>query len=228
MGTLIFAKEQIKNWKSRAQTLEQEINAVDIAKSVSENKVSKDYKKFSYMHGSIANLERKKAALATQMSDLNTQIAAIKDKKKPTKQEKGTLFVYNKIKKEALQIEKNLKQASKLAKQDELFDEHNILALAPEERARMLDPKNINNYTAEQQAVIKNVIQNGTVSDTQFTTKVKDAGRIAESEQRFLNQYNKLLSDPGAIRTYASQVRTALRTKISKDFAAKIKYFYFL
>ena len=155
MGTLIFAKEQIKNWKSRAQTLEQEINAVDIAKSVSENKVSKDYKKFSYMHGSIANLERKKAALATQMSDLNTQIAAIKDKKKPTKQEKGTLFVYNKIKKEALQIEKNLKQASKLAKQDELFDEHNILALAPEERARMLDPKNINNYTAEQQAVIK-------------------------------------------------------------------------
>lgn len=74
-------------------------------------------------------------------------------------------------------------------------------------------------YSAEQQAVIDNLFNQGTAQDENFLDKIVDAGRIRNSIESFNAQYQAILSDPHSFNNYVFNARQS-----AADIASKRKF----
>lgn len=74
-------------------------------------------------------------------------------------------------------------------------------------------------YSEEQQAVIDNLVNQGTVQDENFLDKIIDAGRIKNSINTFNAQYQAILSDPDSFNNYVYNARQS-----AADIASRRKY----
>lgn len=74
-------------------------------------------------------------------------------------------------------------------------------------------------YSYEQQAVIDNIIAEGTSQDRDFFSKVVDAGRIANSMKTFYDQYNTILSDKDSFNNFVFRAKQS-----AADIATKRRY----
>ena len=74
-------------------------------------------------------------------------------------------------------------------------------------------------YSAEQQAVIDNLFNQGTAQDEKFLDKMVDAGRIRNSIESFNAQYQAILSDPHSFNNYVFNARQS-----AADIASKRKF----
>lgn len=74
-------------------------------------------------------------------------------------------------------------------------------------------------YSDEQQAVIDNIIAEGTAQDRDFFSKVVDAGRIANSMKTFYDQYNAILSDKDSFNNFVFRAKQS-----AADIATKRRY----
>ena len=74
-------------------------------------------------------------------------------------------------------------------------------------------------YSDEQQAVIDNIINEGTSQDRDFLSKIVDIGRIENSIKTFYDQYNAILSDRDSFNDYVFYAKAA-----AADIAIKRRY----
>lgn len=74
-------------------------------------------------------------------------------------------------------------------------------------------------YSEEQQAVIDNLVNQGTAQDENFLDKIIDAGRIKNSINTFNTQYQAILSDPDSFNNYVYNARQS-----AADIASRRKY----
>lgn len=74
-------------------------------------------------------------------------------------------------------------------------------------------------YSDEQQAVIDNIINEGTSQDRDFLSKIVDIGRIENSIKTFYDQYNAILSDRDSFKDYVFYAKAA-----AADIAIKRRY----
>lgn len=74
-------------------------------------------------------------------------------------------------------------------------------------------------YSEEQQAVIDNLVNQGTAQDENFLDKIIDAGRIKNSIDTFNAQYQAILSDPDSFNNYIYNARQS-----AADIASRRKY----
>lgn len=74
-------------------------------------------------------------------------------------------------------------------------------------------------YSEEQQAVIDNLVNQGTAQDESFLDKIIDAGRIKNSINTFNTQYQAILSDPDSFNNYVYNARQS-----AADIASRRKY----
>lgn len=74
-------------------------------------------------------------------------------------------------------------------------------------------------YSEEQQAVIDNLVNQGTTQDENFLDKIIDAGRIKNSIDTFNAQYQAILSDPDSFNNYVYNARQS-----AADIASRRKY----
>lgn len=74
-------------------------------------------------------------------------------------------------------------------------------------------------YSEEQQAVIDNLINQGTAQDENFLDKIIDAGRIKNSINTFNTQHQAILSDPDSFNNYVYNARQS-----ATDIASRRKY----
>lgn len=74
-------------------------------------------------------------------------------------------------------------------------------------------------YSAEQQAVIDNLFNQGTAQDENFLDEMVDAGRIRNSIESFNEQYQAILSDPHSFNNYVFNARQS-----AADIASKRKF----
>lgn len=74
-------------------------------------------------------------------------------------------------------------------------------------------------YSEEQQAVIDNLVNQGTAQDENFLDKIIDAGRIKNSIDTFNTQYQAILSDPDSFNNYVYNARQS-----AADIASRKKY----
>lgn len=74
-------------------------------------------------------------------------------------------------------------------------------------------------YSEEQQAVIDNLVNQGTTQNENFLDKIIDAGRIKNSIDTFNAQYQAILSDPDSFNNYVYNARQS-----AADIASRKKY----
>lgn len=203
---LIYGKLSVDSWRERATQLEDEINQVSINPTSSSN-LSDTQKELLINYGSIGKAHSEYQRLKEKIGELETDIANINSRKNLGTNETETL----RAKRVALKTLQ--KQAKAIAKVGESIEDNpvlsgpEIMSLNPVERATMLNPENKNKYSEEQQAIIDNVVREGTLKYNDFIDKVQDAGRINLAQQAYLTQYNSILSDPASFNAFSNRIK---------------------
>lgn len=110
--------------------------------------------------------------------------------------------------------------------QEEVIEHHfgvlskeQILALNPEERALMLDARNLNKYSLEQQQVIKELIKDLKLKDPNLLNDIKDAGVLYRRQKANREAYDRILDNQEIFEEYANYMEKSFQKRAS--FIAK-------
>lgn len=217
---LIYGKLTMDDWRERATKLENELSEIQIAPTA-ESSLSDRQKEMLVNYGSVSKANKEYLKLNERISELKNDIANIEGRKNLGTKEENTL----KLKRASIKTLE--RQAKKIADIGESFEgspvlnESEIMSLNPADRATILNPDNKSKYSEEQQAIIDNVIKEGTLRYNDFVDKVGDAGRINIAQQSYLTQYNAILSDPSSFNAFSNRIKE----RVANDNTKK-KYEY--
>lgn len=217
---LIYGKLTMDDWRERATKLENELSEIQIAPTA-ESSLSDRQKDMLVNYGSVSKANKEYLKLNERISELKNDIANIEGRKNLGTKEENTL----KLKRASIKTLE--RQAKKIAEIGESFEgspvlnESEIMSLNPADRATILNPDNKSKYSEEQQAIIDNVIKEGTLRYNDFVDKVEDAGRINIAQQSYLTQYNAILSDPSSFNAFSNRIKE----RVANDNTKK-KYEY--
>ena len=216
--TLIFGQLNIDDWNERSNQLANDINGIasHINSSIDDSKgLNKIQKQVLAKYETFANANRQSFKLQEQKSNLEEDIKNLNGRRKDlTDKEKATLRE-KKVKINTINKELNfINSMGEVNEGQTILSEREIMALDPISRANMLLKGNKKLYTSThtdgqgnegsetrayyspaQQAVIDNLIQQGTAIDRDFLSKVVDQGKVESSRKSFMKQYNAILSD---------------------------------
>ena len=217
---LIYGKLTMDDWRERATKLENELSEIQIVPTA-ESSLSDRQKEMLVNYGSVSKANKEYLKLNERISELKNDIANIEGRKNLGTKEENTL----KLKRASIKTLE--RQAKKIAEIGESFEgspvlnESEIMSLNPADRATILNPDNKSKYSEEQQAIIDNVIKEGTLRYNDFVDKVEDAGRINIAQQSYLTQYNAILSDPSSFNAFSNRIKE----RVANDNTKK-KYEY--
>lgn len=94
-----------------------------------------------------------------------------------------------------------------------------ILSLNPEERALVLDTRNLDKYSLEQQKIIKDLIKELKLKDPNLLTAVKDAGVLYRRQKANREAYDRILDNQEIFEEYANYMEKSFQNRAS--FIAK-------
>lgn len=136
-----------------------------------------------------------------KINEINQQIDAIQEKIDAlNEQKKGWMTSDGKVKKgHNKQVQRNDKAITQLEK-----DKYAKMRMLDAEQGDM-DSKSI--YSDAQQAVIDNLIQQGTAIDEDFLDKAVDLFRLDKGIKDYHSQYQAILSDPNAFYNYVQRTK---------------------
>lgn len=100
-----------------------------------------------------------------------------------------------------------------------VLSKEQILALNPEERALMLDTRNLNKYSLEQQKVIKELIKDLKLKDPNLLNDIKDAGVLYRRQKANREAYDRILDNQEIFEEYANYMEKSFQKRAS--FIAK-------
>lgn len=240
--SLIFAQLSLDDWQKRSDKLKGEMSRIKIENSVDHStELSDKQKKIIAKYGSLGvaekeaeNLKKRKAGLEEDIKDLERR------KDNLTKQEKAKLKELGATVKSVDKGLDFLKELSTIPENaSTTLNEEEIMALDPITRSQMIlrgkqamyaklyqgkeqVTEEKTGFSEEQQAVIDNLVNKGIAQDKDFLGKIVDAGRIENARQRFLKQYNQVLTDQSGMRAYALEAKAQAADAIARQRADEI------
>ena len=110
----------------------------------------------------------------------------------------------------------SFKAIENIEEQSVVLSESEIMELDPVVRANFLNPSNRSKYSEAQQAVIDNLVNNGTAVNTEFLNKVRDAARIQSGIKRYISDYNAVIMDPQAFNIYVYRAKQEAKKEAYK------------
>ena len=240
--SLIFAQLSLDDWQKRSDKLREEISKIKIENSVDHStELSDKQKRIIAKYGSLGvaekeeeNLKKRKVGLEEDIKDLERR------KDNLTKQEKAKL---KELRATVKSVDKGLDFLKELSTFPEnastTLNEGEIMALDPITRSQMIlrgkqamyaklyqgkeqVTEGNTGFSEEQQTVIDNLVNRGIAQDKDFLGKIVDAGRIESARQRFLKQYNQVLTDQSGMRAYAIEAKAQAADAIARQRADEI------
>lgn len=236
---LIFGQLNLDDWNERSKQLTTDINkaTVNINNSVddsndltkSQQKVLAKYGTFNNAHKQSFKIQETTASLEEDIKNLEKRKANLSDKEKAILKDKKARV--NSLKKELDFIS----SMGDVKESQTTLSEQEIMALDPISRANMLIKGSRKLYTSthtdnqgeevsetrayyspQQQAVIDNLIQQGTAIDRNFLNKVIDHGRVENSKKAFMEQYNAILTDPDSFNHFVQRAKQQAADVLTK------------
>ena len=236
---LIFGQLNLDDWNERSKQLTTDINkaTVNINNSVddsndltkSQQKVLAKYGTFNNAHKQSFKIQETTASLEEDIKNLEKRKANLSDKEKAILKDKKARV--NSLKKELDFIS----SMGDVKENQTTLSEQEIMALDPISRANMLIKGSRKLYTSthtdnqgeevsetrayyspQQQAVIDNLIQQGTAVDRNFLNKVIDHGRVENSKKAFMEQYNAILTDPNSFNHFVQRAKQQAADVLTK------------
>lgn len=218
--SLIYGKMALDDWNERKPKLESEINdiAQGIDNTVEQSNLTPKQKDAIATFGSFRRAQKEVEKMKAEMESLEKDIKNLVSRRGNIKSEEAILkrkkAKYNSLKKALQRFQEETKDY--VAVDNTVLNESEILSLPAEVRAAILNPDNLSNYSEAQQEVIKNIINRGTATNVDFSSKIQDAGRMERASKSYLTQYNSILTDPQAFNRYVARQREAANDVISK------------
>lgn len=202
---LIYGKLSVDNWRERATQLEDEINGLQVNPTATSN-LSDRQKEAVVNYGSISKANEEHSKLTERIDELKKDIDNIKSRKNLKINEQSAL------RSKEIILKTLQKQAKRVTNIEEvegspILSESEIMSLNPADRATILNPENKSKYSEEQQAIIDNVIREGTAKYNDFVDKIQDAGRLNIAQRAYLTQYNSILSNPSSFNAFTNRIK---------------------
>lgn len=230
---LVYAKLFDSDMSDRLSQLEESISGNKNINNTSSNKAK--YGSLQGVQASKKGLQSYINSLESKIKEWESELESLTNKENLTQDELQKLMEinlnlpYNKQLVEDAKIELN--NIDKLESTDEdgtinipaldleLLTKEQILALNPEERALMLDARNLNKYNLEQQQVIKELIKDLKLKDPNLLNDIKDAGVLYRRQKANREAYHRILDNQEVFEEYANYMEKSFQNRAS--FIAK-------
>ena len=98
-----------------------------------------------------------------------------------------------------------------------------ILSLNPEQRAWMLDDKNLSDYSPEQQQIINEVKDDLTAKDPSLLQQVQDAAELYRRSQTVNGVFAKIVNNPIEANTYFEEKYAQRANEVRSVYMQKAK-----
>lgn len=200
-----ITKKQLVYNKIYDKDVTNRLNSIEKAVSGNNEFSSNSVEEADY--STIAGFKATKKAQQEIVEDLKEQIKKIKESEIEeglSNEEKILKVLADKLRlgslKEALELEEDYlaelsNKESEYQGSTRVLSEQEILALNPIQRAKMLNTKNINNYSKEQQKIIKQTINNLQKKNPDLLNDIKDAGELYQRRELNNKAYDKVLNN---------------------------------
>lgn len=239
---LAFLKMRNQNWRKRLSEIQENLGT-----SSNESKVQSVYGSKRAINNKLKSLNEYANSLRDELSSIETQrTKATEDLKSNDKEVVGkakhilaSLSLYEQSvneKMEKLSIEQRKLNTFNNNLENEFTEtlsEEDILRLHPEDRAHILDPRNLSDYSQEQQAIIKTTINNLKLKDPALIQQIQDAAELSRRVEDVSNAFAKIADNPieasdyfDLMRQYRNEafsylVREKAKGEVSKMFEGK-------
>lgn len=231
---LAYLKVMGKNWKDRLDSIEESIGTkgTDAFNGDAEFGSRKSYdRKLKAKEETIKTIED---SLTAVDQDIAEQEEIVKESSKKDRKYTQTRLDSLKMKKKGLQerLEKAKVEYSKFEKLKDNFDEDGysrtlskdeILSLNPEQRAWMLDSKNLGDYSAEQQQIINEVKDDLVAKDPSLLQQIQDASELYKRTKDVNGVFAKIVNNPIEANTYYNEQQVARAKEVRSVYMQKGK-----
>lgn len=219
--SLVFGKLSIDDWNERGIQLENEL--LSASEDESMTGLTDEQKTYIARNGSMEAPDQ----ILKQIEKIDPKIEALeKNKNILSSSQKKELKDLKKRKKQLenqdAKAQKKYEKLSQGVEENPVLSKADIMRLDPVSRYIMLNPKNRENYSQEQQEVIESLIEEGTAKTSDFMNKVEDAARIEDAKMSFLGQYNAALKNPSILSKIEAQLKLDKKLEDAKKSYAKI------
>lgn len=237
--TLIFGQLNLDDWNERSTQLANDINGVTshISNSVEDrNDLTKTQQQVLAKYGTFANASKQSFRLQEQKSNLEEDIKNLNSRKKDLTDKEKVTLKEKKVRLNTINRELSfIDSMGDVSESQTILSEKDIMALDPISRANILlrgskklytsthtdgQGNEVNEtrafYSPAQQAIIDNLIQQGTAVDRNFLSKVVDQGRIENSRKTFMEQYNAILSDKNSFNHLVQRAKQQAADVLTK------------
>lgn len=231
-ASMIFNKIVIGDYKKRTDQLDKELSEVTAelnsqGGSVPSSSLGAKSKKLIASFGSLSNataalakLEKRKAEYSEALDkELESITKPSKDQKVLISTAKAYIDELNQMINDIKAAQEDYKFEARQAPIERegityntpvdttVLSASEIMSLSAIDRANMLNPKNRNRYSQEQQAEIDKVNTIGASIYQDFTKKIADRGRVEIDYRAALNSQFSLMSNPRALNRYVANVK---------------------
>lgn len=191
---LAYLKLMGKNWQERLDNIEETIGG------------SKGTFNANAEFGSKKAFERKKTSLVTLIDDNKRFIKKLEQDLKDSELSKEEKTA-KKLRKKALEhsLKKLKNEYNNLEKYSSIFDEEGysstlskdeILSLPADQRAWMLDPKNLEDYSLEQQLVIEELTNELNTRNPDLLNQIRDASILKNRVEDANTVFSRMIKNP--------------------------------
>lgn len=222
---LVYGKLAYDNLSERKKKIENQIKEVEVESEISM--LSDKSKRAIALHGTT--LGKAQNRLDAKIIELeqnieknrkiyNNKATSDKERKKADNVNKRLKSELSKLKGEKSKLNAEISVVeAEMAERGDVLTALDILNLPALERAIMLSPSNLKNYSKKQQEIINNVIAAGTQKNADFLRSILDAGRIEDEQRDYLTTYSELQRDPTNLIKYDKELKVQKQIELKEE-----------
>lgn len=235
-GQLVYQLTMDELWSDRLADIEKEISGI--------SQIGTGYSAIAE-HGSQRGYQINLKVAEESINELNKNVTAVSDALDRAKVDLKDPNISNDLRESqetlvlSLEAQLNALKAELQISQDRLSrykedakyfveDRPNVLSkveilnLTPQQRADMLNTKNLNKYSIEQQAIIKETIADLKKKDMDIATKIADSKELANRVKANKESIDRISSNPKAAAGYLKALQQNQKRQFEKALVERI------
>lgn len=223
---LLYYKLAKKDWERRRDKMAEELGIT--INNNRDNRDARSYGNKKVIQNQLEGIEVRLKELNKSIEDNESLIKSLENKEALTEEEQQSIdkakyenYEYNSEKDSLSSETEYLKAILDSDIEESLLSAQGILSLDPTQMAFMLNPKNRQEFSKEQQGIIDSLINSLKIKDPSALKKIKDIATLNDRINQVDAVYTKSLDNPQLISAYISGLQMARAYAVRKYYEAK-------
>lgn len=215
---LVYLKVMGKNWQDRLNSIEKSLGNSKPSNNFNPNAAYGSTSALRNKENQVIEEKQKVEDYIEKTEDLISNIEKEDTNSKEEKTVKKNIIRALKLRRNYLkeQLKKYKQQIKDMSKYENIFNDEGyaktlskeeILALPAAQRAEMLDPKNLSNYSQEQQLIIEETKAALTAKNPSLIKSVEDAGVLSQRIAEIDKVFSRIVNHPEDANAYMLEMK---------------------